>query len=156
MNSSVNNEDISLEGFSCDIFRNDHPSNTKRGGVCLYYKENMCIKQRSDLQILDECVVAEITSQRKKVFFVVLYWSPSQTVQQFNDFLDGVELMISKIEALKPHCLIITGDFNCRSSKWWADDNENPEGTGLNDLLDSLNMSQLISQPTHFRQNSHS
>ena len=111
LNSSVNNEDISLGGFSRDIFRNDHPTNAKRGGVCLYYKENVSIKHRTDLQILDECVVAEITSQRKKVFFVVLYWSPNQTVQQFNDFLDGVESMICKIKALKPHCLIITGDL---------------------------------------------
>ena len=111
LNSSVNNEDISLEGFSRDIFRNDHPTNAKRGGVCLYYKENVSIKHRTDLQILDECVVAEITSQRKKVFFVVLYRSPNQTVQQFNDFLDGVESMICKIKALKPHCLIITGDL---------------------------------------------
>ena len=156
LNNSISNEDIPLQGFSHNVFRSDHPSNAKRGGVCLYYKEKLSIKQRPDLQILSECVVAEITSNRKKIFFVVLYRSHSQSFQQFKQFLDGVESMISNIKTLKPHCLVITGDFNCRSSKWWAEDNENLEGMELNDLLDSLNMSRVINQPTHVRLNTHS
>ena len=44
LNTSIGNDAINLEGFSRDIFRSDHPSNAKRGGVCLYYKENMCIR----------------------------------------------------------------------------------------------------------------
>ena len=35
--------------------RADHPSNTKRGGVCLYYKED------DDTSNLKECLVAGIT-----------------------------------------------------------------------------------------------
>ena len=156
LNNSISNEAISLEGFSNDVFRSDHPSNGKRGGVCLYYKENMPIKQRIDLQTISECVVAEITSGRKKMFLVVLYRSPSQTSQEFGDFLDGFETMVTKIKDTKPHCLIITADFNCKSIKWWADGDENAEGIELNELTDSLDLSQLIDKPTHFLENSES
>ena len=156
LNNSISNEAISLEGFSNDVFRSDHPSNGKRGGVCLYYKENMTIKQRIDLQTISECVVAEITSGRKKMFLVVLYRSPSHTSQEFGDFLDGFETMVTKIKDTKPHCLIITGDFNCKSIKWWADGDENAEGIELNELTDSLDLSQLIDKPTHFLENSES
>ena len=156
LNNSISNEAILLEGFSNDVFRSDHPSNGKRGGVCLYYKENMPIKQRIDLQTISECVVAEITSGRKKMFLVVLYRSSSQTSQEFGDFLDGFETMVTKIKDTKPHCLVITGDFNCKSIKWWADGDENAEGIELNELTDSLDLSQLIDKPTHFLENSES
>ena len=93
---------------------------------------------------------------KKKIFFVVLYRSPSQNANEFNDFLDGFETMVTQIKDTKPHCLIITGDFNCKSSKWWVDNNENAEGVELNELTDSLDLTQLIDEPTHFLENSES
>ena len=41
LHSSVshNNENIQLDGYS--LIRSDHPSDSKRGGVCLYYKESL-------------------------------------------------------------------------------------------------------------------
>ena len=73
LNQSIDNEDILIEGFSSDIFRSDHPSNSRvPGGVCIYYKENIPIKRRKYLEILQESVVTEITFDSKKVFFIVL------------------------------------------------------------------------------------
>ena len=77
LNSSISTADISLKGFSPHIFRSNHPSNAKREGVCLYYRENMVIKHRIDLQLLSECTVGESTRNRKKLYFIVLYRSPS-------------------------------------------------------------------------------
>ena len=52
--------------------------------------------------------------------------------------------MVARIKDTKAHFLIITGDFNCKSSKWWVDNNENAEGVELNELTDSLDLTQLI------------
>ena len=46
LDSSIPNESISK-----DIYRNDHPNDMKQGGVCLYFKDSLAIKQRKDLQI---------------------------------------------------------------------------------------------------------
>ena len=55
------------------VYRSDHPNDVKRGGgVCLYFKDSLAIKQREDLQILDECIMSELTISRKKVSFVVV------------------------------------------------------------------------------------
>ena len=35
INNSVPDEDIFIKGFSEEIFRSDHPSGDKRGGVCI-------------------------------------------------------------------------------------------------------------------------
>ena len=45
LNQSIDSDDIWIEGFSNEIFRSDHPSNSRvPGGVCTYYKENVPIK----------------------------------------------------------------------------------------------------------------
>ena len=56
----IPNEDICIGGFSTEPFRSDKPINTRNGGVCLYYKENLPIKRRADLELLNEIIVAEI------------------------------------------------------------------------------------------------
>ena len=116
LDRSISNEDIQTEGFSCDIFQSDHPTNTRNhGGVCFYCKENIPIKRRKDFEILQESVVTEISLRRKKVFFIVLYRHPNQASDEFDVFLDRLQLTVDRIKSCKPHCIVITGDFNCKS-----------------------------------------
>ena len=68
LSSEIKNQNISIEGFSKDVFRSDHPSNSRIGGVCVYFREDLPIKRRQDLELLQEMVVAEINLSRKKVF----------------------------------------------------------------------------------------
>ena len=118
LDSSIPNESISLTGFSKEIYRSDHPNNVKRGGVCLYFKDSLAIKQRINLQILDECTFSELTIGRKKAFFVVVYRSLSQNAECFYSFLENLELIIQNLKDKRPHCIILTSDFNCRSDSW--------------------------------------
>ena len=70
LDRTISNNDIFIEGFSRDIYRSDHPSNSKIGGVCLYFRESLPVKRRSDLEELQELIVTEVIISRKKVFFV--------------------------------------------------------------------------------------
>ena len=49
LNESIENNDLFIEGFSKEIFRNDHSSGNKVSGVCLFFKQNIPIKRRQDL-----------------------------------------------------------------------------------------------------------
>jgi len=66
LDSTIKNDDIFIEGFGKDIYRSDHPSNTKIGGVCLYYRDKLPIKRWTDLELLQEMIVSEISLSRKK------------------------------------------------------------------------------------------
>ena len=57
LDSSIPIDDnrLSIPGYS--MIRADHPSNTKRGRVCLYCKEHLPIIQRDDISNLQECLV---------------------------------------------------------------------------------------------------
>ena len=66
LDSSVENDDdrISIPGYN--LLCADHPSNTKRGGVCIYYKDHLPIIKRNDLCQLHECLVTELKIGKKK------------------------------------------------------------------------------------------
>ena len=66
------------------------------------------------------------------------------------------ELMLSKMNAENPFSIIITGDFNCRSTQWWENDAVNNEGKLFETLTSDLDLHQLIAEPTHLIGNSKS
>ena len=52
--------------------------------------------------------------------------------------------------------VLITGDFNVRSTNWWKNDLPTSEGTQVNSLTTSYGLSQVISDRTHILPNSSS
>ena len=68
LNYSIQTNDgrISIDGYS--LIRADHPSDSKRGGVCIYYKEHIPLIKRDNICNLVNCLVTEIRSQGEKCF----------------------------------------------------------------------------------------
>ena len=60
-------------------------------------------------------------------------------------------MTVDRIKNCKPHCIVITGDFNCRSKQWWPGDVELPERSALDEFIESSNLCQLIDEPTNIR-----
>ena len=68
LDSSIDDDDddrIPIPGYN--LLRFDHPSNTKRGGVFIYYKDNLPIIRRSYQCQLHECLVTEFRIGKKNV-----------------------------------------------------------------------------------------
>ena len=108
LDSAVGEEMLALDGYS--FYKGNHPQNVKRGGVGLHVKDSLPSKHRIDLVTLPECVVFEIQLSRKKYFYAVVYRSPSQDQSEFDNFAMNFGLMLSKMHAENPFCIIITGD----------------------------------------------
>ena len=77
--------------------------------------------------------------------------SRSQTNEQFNVFINKLQIMYNNLQRERPYSIIITGDFNRRSAQWWGEDIENLEGTALDELLETNNLFQLVDEPTNMR-----
>ena len=124
LDSSVptDDRDTLINGYN--LIRADHPSNTKRGGVCIYYRESLAV-QLVETNYLSECLLCEVSINNKKGYVAVLYRSPSQNSLKFDNFVLKFEMMLSDINSSKPHFSIILGDFsitlgdfNARSNNW--------------------------------------
>ena len=59
LDSSILSDDENLEIPGYSFVRVDHPANTKRGGVCLYYRECLPLKV-NDINYLQECICVEV------------------------------------------------------------------------------------------------
>ena len=141
LSGDISHDEAFIEGYSKNPFRKDNPSGLRQGGDCMYFKENLPIKRRVDLETLcAEGIVTEITLHRKKIFFVGLYRPPGMSSDDFVLFMQRLELLVDYMRDEKPHCIIFTGDFNFRSQQWWPGDIENEEDVALDELIESNNL----------------
>ena len=62
-----------------------------------------------------------------------------------------MQMIFDQIRREKFHSLILTGDLNCRSSQWWDEDTEYPEGDAVDEVIEMNNLCQLIDKPTNIR-----
>ena len=93
-----------------NLIRANHPSNTKQGGVCVYYKHSLAFKL-SNIYNLKECMNFQISFGGKICNFISLYRSPSQLSDPSKDFADNLELNLEKIANKSPYLLVVLGDF---------------------------------------------
>ena len=150
LDSSVDSSDQNLRIEGYNLVRCDHPSDLKQGGVCVYFKEHLNLIVRNDLCKLRECLVCEIRSDNNKKSFVTgLYRSPSQTVEQFEEFKINFSAILSSIHNENPFVSVVLGDFNARNSIWWTDDIDNYWGTDIDAIASYQGYTQLIDSPTH-------
>ena len=134
LTKNISNQDILINGFSPDPFRSDKDSDTRNGGVCLYFKESLHIKQRCDLEILPETIVAEIKLNRKKVVIVLFYRHPNMSNDEIVEYMRLLENIYESIWKENPSVSILCGDFNARSLLFWEGDSENNAGRLLTDF----------------------
>ena len=97
LDSSIPNVDnrINIAGYS--LLRADHPSNTKKGGVCVYYKDFLPLIRKFEITDLKECLVTEITVENEKWFLTCLYRLPSQNCDQFSYFCKDHHALVSLV-----------------------------------------------------------
>ena len=110
LNSDTSTVDENLEIAGYTLIRADHPSNTKRGGVCIYYKHSLAFKLLG-ICYLEECIDFEISFGGKLCNFISLYRSPSQSLDIFEKFTDNFKLNLDKVTNQNPYLTVIPGGF---------------------------------------------
>ena len=88
--SSVIGGDRSFQLNCYNLLRADHPSNTKWEGVCVCYKECLCVWEVK-LSTLSQCIICDISLRNCKGYIGVVYRSPIQDNVEFEKFLSDFE-----------------------------------------------------------------
>ena len=138
-----------------DLIRADHPSNSKRGGVCVYYRNSLPLKIQ-DLFYLQECIVFELKIDNKFCKIVSFCRSPNQSEDEFETFTNNLELILGKIFETNPFLVIALGDFNTELRQWYKNDKKTTEDSKIANLTSQYGFKQIINQPTHTLNNSSS
>ena len=72
LDTSVPVRDINLEIQGYELVRSDHPSQHKRGGVCIYFRNSLPLKILN-INYLQESITSELQVGSKIYNFVSLY-----------------------------------------------------------------------------------
>ena len=131
----------------------DHPSNAKREGVCIYYKETLTPKMMS-IPYLNESLLCDVTIRSKMCIIGTVYRSLRQNSDEFESLLSNFEFLSQDISNHNPYLTLLLGDYNARNTKWWHHDITTTEGTKLETTTTIYGFQQLIDEPTHIRKNS--
>ena len=133
-----------------DLIRADHPSNTKRGGVCIYYRNFLPLKL-INIHYLNECIPFEIKLGDKICNFVSLWGSPNQSEDDFENFCNNFELTLDAVSATNPFLIVAIGDFKAKSSNWYTGDTTTSEGSKTEAITSQFGLQQIINEPTHIQ-----
>ena len=155
LDSTVSLYDGNLVISGYNLIRSDHPSNTKRGGVCLYYKSYLPLRVLN-ISYLKECLNFELRIGDKSCNFIALYRSPSQSQDNSQTFSDNFEMTLATLAQKGSFLKTIISDFNAKSCNWYSHDKTNFEGSTIESITSQFELHQLINEPTHLLQNSSS
>ena len=148
LNSEIPSDDENLEIPGYNLVREDHPSNSKRGGAFVYYKSSLPFRV-INVKYLQESISFELRIGGNCCRFSCLYRSPSQTQDEFEIFLKNFELTLDKIHENNPFMTIVLSDFNAKSNNWCKADLTSLEGSKIDTIANSYDLNQLIQEPTH-------
>ena len=127
LDSTTPNDDGKLQIPGYTLICSDHPSNIKRGGVCIYYNSSLPLRV-INIGYLHECLSFELQIGDKICNFLALYRSPSQSQGDFETFADNFEMTLELLAQKNPFLLTAIGDFNAKSSNWYNKDKTSFKG----------------------------
>ena len=153
LDSSIDVESLEIPGYY--LIRSDHPSNKKRGGICIYYKNFLPLKV-TGVRLLEECIAFDLIISNKLCSFVALYRSPSQSQDDFATFSDNFEMTLDLVSKKNPFLIVVLGDFNAKLSQWHDKDSSTSEGISIENITSQFGLHQIINEPTHILENSFS
>ena len=94
-----NGENLNVPGYN--RIRADHLSKAKCEGVCIYFKESLPLRSHN-VTYLNECICFEIMISNKLYNFISLCRSPSQSSDEFENFVDNLQLTSEALTQKNP------------------------------------------------------
>ena len=76
--------------------------------------------------------------------FIPLYSSPSQNQDDFQAFIDNLEMNLVTPAQRNPFLTVVIGDFNAKSKNWRSKDITNFEGIAIENATSQFGPSQII------------
>ena len=152
-NTAPDNDNLETSGYN--LIKLDHLSNSKRGGVCIYYKNFLHLRVL-DIQYLHECINIELKIGDNLCYIIALCRSPSQSQNEFENFSEKLELNLNSLVQNNPFLVDLIGNFNAKSKNWYKNDKCSFEGNITENFTLQFGLQKVIKEPAHILDNSSS
>lgn len=141
LNDTVNDQEIDIQGYQ--VIRRDR--NRNGGGVAIYVRSVVNIKQRNELVPNDlEAICIEVIKPKSKSFLVISWYrSPNQQLFNQSEQFEKFEEMLTKLENDEKE-YIIAGDVNCDL----LSSTDTPQISTIKNIINNYQLKQFINEPT--------
>lgn len=144
LNSNISNDEVMFENFK-KPYRADRITETNGGGIIVYVKDTYYSERRHDLELTDiESLWIEVKTKNTRIL-IGTYYRPSNSG---TEFWDKFETALDSAFDLNADIILLTGDFN--------EDQLKPTNKKIRNICRMYSLYQLITEPTHFWDNSSS
>ena len=139
LDSSIPSDDENLELPGYNLVRTDNPTNTNRGGVCIYHHNSLPLKV-IDIDVLNECINFEMRIGGKLCSILYLYRSSSQTRDIFETFADNFDSTVDTIFNKNPFLVVALGDFNGKTTNLYKNNTNSYEGLKIDTITSQFGL----------------
>jgi len=151
LTNKIDDKKIEIEGY--DTARYDLIDEDTHGGVLIYFRQDLSVKQRTDLNVPTYTIVLELSISRKKVFCIVTYRKFGQTITESETYLEKLNEIMEQIRLETPYCTFLLGDVNGHNKKWYQGDKSDKIGQSIQEIFDNFGFTQMVNQPTYLINN---
>ena len=130
-----------LQGY--ELVRSDHPSQHKRNGACIYFRNSLPLKILN-IHYLQESISFELQVGSKICKFVSLYRSLSQTSDDFEKFTDNFELTLDNLAESNSDLIVVLGDINIKLKNWHINDKTTTEVAKIEFVTSQYGLHQIM------------
>ena len=148
LDTSAPLHDVNLEIQGYELVQSDHPSQHKRGGVCIYFRNSLPLKILN-IHYLQESISFELQVGSKICKFLSLCRSPSQISDGFEKFTDNFELTLDNLAGSNTDLILVLGDLNIKSKNWYINDKTTTEGVKIEFVTSQYGLHQIINEPIY-------
>ena len=99
---------MNIDGYN--LVCSAHPSNTKRGRACTYYRSSLPLRVLN-INYSSKGIVFNIKLGSKICSFLVLYRPSSQSSDEFESFSKNLKPAIDHLMQNTPYMMVLCGDF---------------------------------------------
>ena len=78
-----------------------------------------------------------------------MYISPIQSKYESESLADNLELNLDSVALRNPYFIVVLGDLNSQTKRWYPLGKTTYEGTGIDGITSQFGLEQLIHEPTH-------
>ena len=152
-NISTEEDDLKIDNYT--LHRKDRQNGNRGGGVCIFISNDLFCIERPDLSpIAIEILWLEIHVNHKKILVGVCYRPPGQNRDEQNTFFSNLEMSFEMAKQSDFDVIVLLGDFNDKCTDWNLPHVSSEVGNKLADMLIQNNLYQIITEPTHYSENS--
>ena len=143
LSNSTHSDDLRLPNYSTPE-RKDRQDGY--GGVCVYVRNTLNYKRRPEFEITDiESIWIELFVKHLRILIGVFYRPPNSGTDYLNKIEDSIHLALDA----RVNDIMVIGDFNLNMLN-------HQSARKIHSICQQLGIHQIITEPTHFTENSSS